>query len=67
LHCGLSLEHLALTKAHLRVEGSHRAAAWCTVLDLVSEDARPGVVAAMCACRDAWARYRDEVAEACWV
>jgi len=64
-HYGLSLEHLALTKAHRQVEGSHRAAAWRTILDHVPTDARPGVIAAMWACRDAWARYRDEVAEAC--
>ena len=28
VHYGLPLEALALTKAHRRVEGSHRAAAW---------------------------------------
>ena len=35
VHYGLPLEALALTKAHRRVEGSHRAAAWRIILDHV--------------------------------
>jgi pyrroloquinoline-quinone synthase len=65
VHYGLPLESLALTKAHRRVEGSHRAAAWRIVLDHVPEPDRPGVVAALDAALDGWLAYRDEVAAAC--
>jgi len=66
-HYGLALEHLALTKAHRRVEGSHRAAAWRAVLDGVSEAKRPRVVQAMEDALSAWLAYRDAVAAACGV
>jgi hypothetical protein len=66
-HYGLSVEHLALTKAHRQVEGSHRASAWRVMLDHVEEDRRPGVVAFMEQALAAWLRYRDEVALACGV
>ncbi len=64
-HYGLPLGHLALTKAHRQVEGDHRAAAWRILLDHVSEPARPQVVSAMREAREAWKRYRDDVAAAC--
>jgi hypothetical protein len=64
---GLPLEHLALTKAHRSVEGSHRAAAWRVLLGHVGEDARPGVIAAMEETLQAWLAYRDDVAATCGV
>jgi pyrroloquinoline-quinone synthase len=65
VHYGLPLRCLALTKAHRKVEGSHRAAAWRVVLDHVDPGAREAVVASMRAGLQAWLDYRDEVAEAC--
>jgi pyrroloquinoline quinone (PQQ) biosynthesis protein C len=65
VHYGLPLEALALTKAHRRVEGSHRAAAWRIVLDHIPASERAGVIAAMQAVLSAWLAYRDEVALAC--
>lgn len=65
VHYGLPLEALALTKAHRKVEGSHRAAAWRIVLDHVPAGDRPGVCAAMEATLAAWLAYRDELAAAC--
>lgn len=66
-HYGLSLEHLALTKAHRQVEGEHRRSAWRVVLDFVGPAARPRVVDAMRRTLDAWQAYRDDVAEACGI
>jgi hypothetical protein len=66
-HYGLSTEHLALTKAHRRVEGGHRAAAWRMLLGHVGEAKRERVVDAMQACLRAWLNYRDDVAAACGV
>jgi pyrroloquinoline-quinone synthase len=66
-HYGLPLECLALTKAHRRVEGSHRAAAWRVVLDHVVAGARARVVAAMEEALARWLAYRDDVATACWL
>jgi hypothetical protein len=65
VHYGLSLDRLALTKAHRLVEGNHRISAWHIVLGHVTEDARPGVVAALEDALAAWKRYRDDVAVAC--
>jgi pyrroloquinoline quinone (PQQ) biosynthesis protein C len=65
VHYGLSVEYLALTKAHRHVEGSHRAAAWRILVRHVSEAARPAVVDAMRAVCQAWSSYRDDVALAC--
>ena len=65
VHYGLPLDALALTKAHRRVEGSHRAAAWRIVLDHVALEDRPVVVSAMRTTLAAWLAYRDEVAAAC--
>jgi len=67
VHYGLPLDALALTKAHRKVEGSHRAAAWRILLDHVGADARPAVVAAMDEVLAAWLAYRDDVAAACGV
>lgn len=64
-HYGLPLDALALTKAHRRVEGSHRAAAWRCILDHIPVGDRPGVVAAMDDVLSKWLAYRDEVALAC--
>src|SRR5215831_12735808 len=47
VHYGLPLDALALTKAHRRVEGSHRAAAWRILLDHVPATEHAGVIAAM--------------------
>lgn len=66
-HYGLPLEHLALTKAHRRVEGEHRASAWRCVLDGIGVSARPAVVHGMQRALVAWHGYRDEVAAACGI
>jgi pyrroloquinoline-quinone synthase len=65
VHYGLPLEALALTKAHRKVEGSHRAAAWRILLDHVPQLAHGGVLTAMEGTLEAWLAYRDEVAEHC--
>jgi pyrroloquinoline-quinone synthase len=65
VHYGLPLEALALTKAHRKVEGSHRAAAWRILLDHVPEAERAGACEAMERTLAAWLAYRDEVAAAC--
>lgn len=65
VHYGLPLDALALTRAHRRVEGSHRAAAWRIILDHVPDTEHAGVVIAMEATLVAWRAYRDEVAEVC--
>jgi pyrroloquinoline-quinone synthase len=65
VHYDLPLDALALTKAHRRVEGSHRAAAWHIVLDHVPAADRPAVLSAMESTLAAWLAYRDEVATAC--
>jgi pyrroloquinoline quinone (PQQ) biosynthesis protein C len=67
VHYGLPLERLALTRAHRRVEGSHRAAAWRVVLDHVEAEARSRVVDAMQQALERWSAYRDEVAAACGI
>ncbi|HSN28324.1 MAG TPA: iron-containing redox enzyme family protein [Kofleriaceae bacterium] len=64
VHYGLPLDALALTKAHRRVEGSHRAAAW-RCFEHVPQLAHGTVIKAMEATLAAWLSYRDEVAEAC--
>lgn len=66
-HYGLPLEGLALTKAHRRVEGSHREAAWRMILDHVPPAEYDRVVAAMDKTLAAWLAYRDGVAGACGV
>ena len=66
-HYGLSVEHLALTRAHRKVEGSHRAAAWRVLLDHVPPAARAGVVAALARALELWLEYRDDVARACGI
>ena len=66
-HYGMATEHLALTKAHRQVEGSHRAAAWRTILDHVMPTRRGTVVRAMKEALARWLSYRDEVALGCGV
>jgi len=66
-HYGLSLEHLALTKAHREVEGDHRASAWSAILNHVPSGKRNAVVAGMQRALTHWLRYRDEVAAACGI
>src|SRR5688572_18285087 len=65
VHYGLSVEHLALTKAHRQGEGNHRAAAWRIIRQHVPERVRPDVVDAMQRALAAWHAYRDEVALGC--
>lgn len=65
VHYGLPLESLALTKAHRKVEGSHRQSAWTVVLDHVGAERRHAVVDAMEVALRAWQTYRDDVAAAC--
>ncbi|MEZ4371648.1 MAG: iron-containing redox enzyme family protein [Polyangiaceae bacterium] len=64
-HYGLPLERLALTRAHRQVEGSHRAAAWRSLLDYAAPETFPSVVKHMRATLEAWLAYRDEVAHEC--
>lgn len=64
-HYNLPIEALALTKAHRKVEGSHRAAAWRILLEHVPASEHPGVITAMDATLAAWLAYRDEVAAVC--
>lgn len=64
-HYGLPLEGLALTRAHRKVEGSHRKSAWQVILDSVPDADRPAVIVAMKEVLAAWKAYRDEVAVAC--
>jgi pyrroloquinoline-quinone synthase len=67
-HYGLPLEALALTRAHRSVEGGHRAAAWRSLLDHVSEPARQqAVLEAMRGVLERWLHYRDDVAAACGI
>ncbi len=67
VHYDLSLEHLALTKAHREVEGNHRRAAWTAILDHAARKRRPLVVATMRRALTHWLAYRDEVAAACGI
>jgi len=63
-HYGLDVAHLALTKAHRRVEGEHREAAWRIMLDHVPARDHLEVVAAMEEALAHWRGYRDDVARA---
>lgn len=64
---GLPIEHLALTKAHRRVEGCHRAAAWRAMINHVAPMRRGAVVRAMRDALELWLEYRDAVAKICGV
>jgi pyrroloquinoline-quinone synthase len=64
-HYGLPLKYLALTRAHRKVEGNHRSAAWASVLHHVTPRRRGVVVRMMNEAADHWLAYRDEVAETC--
>jgi hypothetical protein len=67
LHYDLPLDALSLTKAHRRVEGDHRAAAWRIILDHVPATEYAGVIGALEAILASWLAYRDEVAALCGV
>ncbi|HHH30411.1 MAG TPA: hypothetical protein ENK57_19010 [Polyangiaceae bacterium] len=67
VHYGLDPDHLALTKAHRKVEGEHRAAAWRVLLDHVDVADHQSVLDAMAEILESWLAYRDDVAEACGV
>ena len=66
-HYGMSMEHLALTKAHRQVEGNHRAAAWNSILEHVTPTRRGTVVRALNEALERWLAYRDEVAAVCGI
>ena len=64
-HYGLSVEHLALTKAHRSVEGEHRKSAWRILTGHVAAAKQPAVIAAMEEALRLWQAYRDNVAQVC--
>lgn len=64
-HYGLPLSHLELTRAHRKVEGSHRGAAWRVLLEHIPEEERIRVVDAVDRALLSWLHYRDGVAKAC--
>lgn len=66
-HYGLPLEALELVKAHRRVEGDHRQAAWRVLLDHTPLEERRRVVDTMAWIQGLWLEYRDDVAAACGV
>jgi len=67
-HYGLPLEALALTRAHRSVEGGHRAAAWRSIVEHVSQPPRQeAVLSAMRGVLEHWLGYRDDVAAACGI
>jgi len=66
-HYGLSVAHLALTRAHRLGEGDHRVAAWRMILDHTPPKDRPAVIEALNTSCRLWKSYRDAVAEACGV
>jgi pyrroloquinoline quinone (PQQ) biosynthesis protein C len=65
VHYGLPLASLALTRAHRKVEGSHRAAAWSSLLEHVARERRGAVIGAMEEALAGWLAFRDEVAGVC--
>jgi pyrroloquinoline-quinone synthase len=66
-HYGLDVSYLALTKAHQKVEGDHRAEAWNSILEFVPPAKREAVVSAMERALRHWILYRDQVAHACGI
>lgn len=64
-HYGLSVDALALTKAHRNVEGEHRGAAWRIVTGHIPPLAHESCIEAIQRCLQSWLAYRDEVALAC--
>jgi pyrroloquinoline quinone (PQQ) biosynthesis protein C len=64
-HYGLSVDRLALTKAHRQVEGNHRASAWKAIMDYVVPMRRGAIIRAMEEALRSWSLYRDEVALMC--
>jgi pyrroloquinoline-quinone synthase len=66
-HYGLDVSYLALTKAHQKVEGDHRADAWNSILEFVQPAKREAVISAMERALHHWTLYRDQVAHACGI
>jgi pyrroloquinoline-quinone synthase len=67
-HYGVAEEFLELKRAHGRIEGEHRGAAWRMVLDhATGPRAAERVVRVMRRALDLWLRYRDGVARACGI
>lgn len=64
-HYGLSVDHLALTKAHREIEGEHRGAAWRMVTGAIAPEKRRHVVRRMEVALESWLSYRDAVSLAC--
>jgi pyrroloquinoline-quinone synthase len=64
-HYNLPMQHLALTRAHRKVEANHRSAAWDAILNHVTPMRRGAVVRALNDALERWLAYRDEVAAAC--
>jgi len=64
-HYGLSIDALALTKAHRLVEGDHRGSAWRMLLNHIPSSAYGAVLQHMERALNGWLRYRDDVAIAC--
>lgn len=64
-HYDLPVACLALTRAHRRVEGDHRAAAWRTFTTYVDSRRFDMVIAAMEEALHLWLQYRDDVAKIC--
>jgi pyrroloquinoline-quinone synthase len=64
VHYGLPVERLALTKAHRKVEGEHRRAAWRVLLEHIDPAKYQAVLSAMNEALALWLRYRDGVAAA---
>ncbi len=64
-HYDLDIRQLELTRAHRKVEGSHRAAAWRTIVNFVNPDQYAHVLWGMKEALDAWLTYRDDVAHQC--
>jgi pyrroloquinoline-quinone synthase len=67
-HYGLSIDALALTRAHRSVEGGHRQSAWRNLLDHVTAlERQQKVLEALRGALEHWLSYRDDVALACGI
>ena len=65
---GVSPKAMDLIRAHQRVEGGHRAAAWRMVLEAARTPAQQRAIArALSRSLEYWLRYRDAVARACGI
>src|SRR5690606_6074735 len=61
-HYGLPLADLELTRAHRKIEGEHRGAAWRVLLDHIPDAARAHVISQLERVLSGWLTYRDDVA-----